>query len=221
MRLVGSICRRVAPSLLVPALLIGGCSGINTGNNSGGASGHADTAACDLRQGLDCRLEEHVALAAATTDAILAGRNDEFTAAYNALEANSQDIAGAIGAIYGTDTQNSFATLWQKHVTYLVDYTQGLLAKDDLKQKQAVDNLISFTKDAGAFFEQITDGRLNKAGMTQLMVTHVTGLKAIVDAQAANNFAQAFTQQREAAQYMDNIGNTLSDAIVQQFPDKY
>lgn len=221
MKLVRMIGRRIARPTLILALLAGGCSAINTGNNSGGASGKADTAACTLSQRLDCLLQEHVELASAATSALLGGRNDEFTAASNALDANSQDLAGAIGAIYGTDAQSAFLPLWKKQITILMNYTQSTLAKDEAAQKQATDDLIAYTKDFGAYVEQLTNGRLKKDAMTELMVTHVTGLKAIVDTQAAGNFAQAYTQERDAARYMSNIGNTLADAIVDQFPDKF
>jgi hypothetical protein len=215
------LVRMIGQTSLLVALLVGGCSAINTGNNSGGASGKADTAACDLRQKLDSLLEEHVDLVSAATGALVAGRNEEFTAASSALDTNSQDLAGAIGSVYGTDAQNQFSTVWNKQISILIDFARGTAAKDDVQQKQATDDLIAGTKDLGALIEQLTGGKLKKDAMTELAVTHVTGLKAIIEAQAAGNFAQAYTEQRNTARYSSVIGNELTDAIVSQFPDKY
>src|SRR5574341_1030806 len=58
----------------------------------------ADTPAADLRSALDQLLGEHVQLAADATNAALNGRDAEFKAAAATLDANSVDIANAIGS---------------------------------------------------------------------------------------------------------------------------
>ncbi|HTN96773.1 MAG TPA: hypothetical protein VL101_07335, partial [Nordella sp.] len=65
-------------------------------------------AAADLRLALNALLSEHVTLAAAATQAALRGRKSEFEAAAAALDMNSQDIAGAIGSVYGKDAGDAF-----------------------------------------------------------------------------------------------------------------
>ncbi len=83
------------------------------------------TPAAGLRVGLNALLSEHVYLAAAATNAALAGRQPEFEAAAAALDANSVDVAKAIGSVYGPDAEKAFLPLWRKHIGMVVDYTVG------------------------------------------------------------------------------------------------
>jgi hypothetical protein len=212
--------RRVGPGLtLAAALALGGCAS-NTSSSSGTASGKADTAAATLRVTLDELLREHVVLASAATDAALGGRNDEFTAAANALDANSQELAAAVDSVY-PGSHDAFLALWRKHIGFFVDYTQGVAAQDDAKKNKAVDDLIGYTQDFGAFIESATGGRLKKDAVADLVKTHVVGLKGVVDAQYAKDWAGAYTKERDAEKHMDTIGNALADTIVDQFPDKF
>ena len=56
------------------------------------------TPAAELRTGLNALLSEHVILAAAATGAAMGERSAEFEAAAGALDANSVDLAKAIGS---------------------------------------------------------------------------------------------------------------------------
>ncbi len=54
-----------------------------------------------------------------------------------------------------------------------------------------------------------------------LVKTHVFTLKAVVDAQAAKNWAQADSDIRTAASHMQMIADPLAEAIINQFPTKF
>ena len=62
---------------------------------------------------------------------------------------------------------------------------------------------------------------MKQAAVADLVKQHVVGLKGVVDAQAAKDWASAYKQERDCARFMDTIGNALADAITQQFPDKF
>src|SRR5262245_48398023 len=111
----------------------------------------AITNASDLRVALNSLLSEHVQLAASATNAALGGREDEFKAAADALDANSVELSKAIGAVYGPDAEAAFLPLWRKHIGFFVDYTTATAAKDTAKQDEAVANLVQYTQDFGAF----------------------------------------------------------------------
>jgi len=206
--------------VLAAALVMGGCAS-TAGTSSGTATGKADTAAAGLRAGLDELLREHVVLALAATDAALAGNNDEFTAAAGALDANSHELANAVGSVYGDNAGKAFYDLWAKHIGFVVNYTVALSKKDQAGEDKAVQDLIGYTQDFGAFIESATGGRLKKDAVADLVKTHVVGLKGAIDAQAAKNYADAFSKERDAEKHMDTIGNALADAITDQFPDKF
>jgi hypothetical protein len=177
------------------------------------------TPAAGLRVGLNALLSEHVYLAAAATNAALAGRQPEFEAAAAALDANSVDVAKAIGSVYGPDAEKAFLPLWRKHIGMVVDYTVGVATGDRAKQDRAVDDLVGYTQDFGAFLSG-ANPNLPKSVVADLVKHHVLTLKAVIDAQAAKDQERAFTALRTGAGHMQMIADPLAGAIVKQFPDR-
>ena len=74
----------------------------------------APSAASDLRVALNNLLQEHVFLAAVATGHALGGREAAFKAAAESLDANSVDLAAAIGAAYGQEAEEAFLPLWRR-----------------------------------------------------------------------------------------------------------
>ncbi len=159
------------------------------------------TPAAGLRVGLNALLSEHVYLAAAATNAALGGRQPEFEAAAAALDANSVDA------------------LWRKHIGMVVEYTVGAETGDRAKQDKAVNDLVGYTQDFGAFLSG-ANPNLPKSVVADLVKHHVLTLKAVIDAQAAKDQDRAFTALRAGAGHMQMIADPLAGAIVKQFPDR-
>ena len=181
---------------------------------------HGSASASDLRTGYNALLAEHVFLAAAATNAALAGRQAEFETAAAALDGNSQDIATSIGSVYGPDAEKAFLPLWRKHIGMAVEYTMGVATKDKAKQDKAVADLIGYTQDFGAFLAS-ANPNLPKDAVAELVKHHVVTLKGVIDPQAAGDQAAAFTALRVAAGHMAMIGDPLAGAIAKQFPARY
>jgi hypothetical protein len=209
-------------AVLAAAVLMGGCSNVEYASNTA-ASGvnHADTTAASLRTTLDELLRESVVLTSAATDAALGNRPDEFNAAQAAVTANTQQLAAAIGSVYGKDAQDAFAPLWTKHIGLLIDYTQGVAANDDAKKSKAINDLIAYSDEFGAYLENLTGGKLQRPVVADLIKTHVTEMKTIIDDQANKNWGEAYNKERDAEAHMDTIGNALADVITQQYPDRF
>jgi hypothetical protein len=178
------------------------------------------TPAAELRTGLNALFSEHVILAAAATGAALGGRNAEFQAAAGALDANSMDIAQAIGSVYGPEAEQAFLPLWRQHISFAVDYTQGIATQNKAKQDKAVADLVQYTQDFGAFLSS-ANPNLPKNVVADLVKTHILTLKDVIDAQAAKNPVKAYTALRSAASHMHMIADPLAGAIVKQFPVRF
>jgi flagellin-like hook-associated protein FlgL len=178
-------------------------------------------AAAGLHTTLFRLLGEHVDLAAAATGQALGGNTPGFEAAAQALDGNSNDIAAAIGSIYGRETQDAFDPLWKKHIGFFVAYTQGKAANDQAKQDKAVADLTAYASEFGAVIESVTEMRLRKDAVSDLVTQHILGLKDVVDAQAAKDYSKSYTALRAAYAHMQMIGDALAGAIVDQFPDKF
>jgi hypothetical protein len=178
------------------------------------------TRAAELRAGLNNLFSEHVYLAGAATNAALGGRDAEFKAAAAALDANSVAISKAIGSIYGEGAEKAFLPLWRRHIGFVVDYTVGVATSDKAKQDKAVNDLVSYTQDFGAFLSA-ANPNLPKSVVADLVKHHVVTLKSVIDAQASKDQASAYTALRAAAGHMQMIADPLAEAIVKQFPDRF
>jgi hypothetical protein len=188
-------------------------------------SGHALRAvttipAAELRAKLNTLLQEHAYLAAGATNAAIGGRQAEFQAAAGALDANSVDLSKAIGMAYGAGAEGAFLALWRKHIGFFVDYATGVATKDKAKQDRAVNDLIDYTQDFGAFLAS-ANPNLPKTTVADLVKTHVLTLKEVVDAQGMGDQKKAYTALRTAATHMMMIADPLAIAIANQFPDKF
>ncbi len=177
-------------------------------------------AAAGLRSTLTMALREHVYLAARAATAALGKRDMEFQAAAGALDANSVEIAKAIGSIYGPDAERAFLPLWRKHIGFVVDYTVGVATKDKAKQDKAVADLVQYTEDFGAFLNS-ANPNLPKATVAELVKMHVLTLKPVIDAAAVGDAMKVYVELRGAMGHMDMIANPLAEGIVKQFPNRF
>jgi hypothetical protein len=175
--------------------------------------------ASDLRVALNTLLAEHIYLAGSATGAALAGRTPEFQAAAGALDSNSVALSKAIGMIYGDDAGTAFLALWRKHIGFVVDYTTGVATKNKMKQDKAVQDLLGYANDFGAFLHSACPG-LPTTVVADLVRGHITSLKTVIDAQAAKDPA-VYSNIRMAAAHMQMIADPLAAAIAKQFPERF
>ncbi|MGH9036459.1 MAG: hypothetical protein ACRD0O_11905, partial [Acidimicrobiia bacterium] len=183
---------------------------------AGNPAGAGATLATTLNMGF----REHVFLASGATGAALGGRAEEFMAAASALKSNSNSLTEAISNIYGPDAGKAFGPLWERHIGFVVEYTTGLAARDKAKQDKAVNDLVQYSADFGAFLSTASPA-LTKETLTELVKTHILTLKDVIDAQSKKDLAGAYTKLRTAAEHMKALANPLAVALVQQFPDKF
>ena len=181
---------------------------------------HGIKSASDLRTALNLLLAEHATLAASATGAALGGRPDEFEAAAGALDENSKAIAGAVGLVYGKGAEDAFLPLWRKHIGFFVDYTMATAKKDKVAKDKAVNDLLAYTQDFGAFLES-ANKRLTQDAVAELVKSHVLTLAAVVDAQAMKDYGKAYAAERTAFAHMQHVGDALAMAIAKQYPKKF
>lgn len=184
------------------------------------AAHSASMSAGDLRVVINKLLAEHVHLAAGATGWAMMGLNKNFKAAAAGLDENSVALAGAIGVVYGDGAKEAFLPLWRKHIGFFVDYTVATAKQNGAGRKKAVNNLLGYAEDFGAFLNS-ANPNLPKDAVAELVRGHVTTLAAVVDAQANQNWTEAYRLQRKAAGHMQMISDALANAIAKQFPEKF
>ena len=187
----------------------------------GSGSGAAiDSAAANLRTDLNYLLGEHIILASKATGAALDGRNEEFAAYGELLNANGTDVGAMIGAAFGDDAKDEFNTIWSAHNGFFVDYTTGVATDDKAMQDEAVENLTTvYVPEFSALLAGATG--LPEDAVGELTTEHVVQTKAVVDAQASGDWEAAYDALRTAYAHMQMIGDALAPAIATKAPDAF
>jgi hypothetical protein len=172
-----------------------------------------------LRLTLGQLLGEHLVLAAAAMRAGLVQGADA-SAALNSLDANSADLADAVGRIFGEDARVAFADLWAKHIETYVAYIEAVRTSDAAARQAALESLHGYHVTLAKFIHGAIPG-LSQADVEGLISHHVSALISQVDAAAAGDNVRAVTVTREAYGQMFVVGDALAAGIADEFPDRF
>ncbi len=217
----------IAVVTLVVGLAIGAGIGYMSNNkdaevvNEASASIPAtDTKAADLRALLNNLESEHVDLASAATRAGFDG-DPTFKEAAASLDRNSNELADAIGSVYGDSARERFYEIWASHIGFFVDYTVAAKSADQAGMDKAVQNLNGYVEAISTFLSE-ANPNLPKEAVAQLVTEHVGLLKEAVDAHGAGDYAKSYdAQDRARKQITNKIADTLAGAIVKQNPEVF
>ena len=177
------------------------------------------TKAADLRTLLGGLEREHVDLASQATRDGFDG-SPAFAAAAGQLDKNSNDIADAVGSVYGADARTKFYQIWNSHIGFFVNYTVAAKKGDKAGMDKAVTDLGGY-EDAISDFFSGANPNLPRDAVHQLIETHVGLLKGAVDAYGAKDYAGSFAKEHDANVQIGTIADTISGAIVKQYPAKF
>jgi hypothetical protein len=144
-------------------------------------------------------------------------RQDRFVdAARDALQRNTDDLAGAISMIYDDDAAARFASLWSDHVGSLVAYSRALEDGDQTGQDRAEQALHRYCTEYGTFIEDLTEGEASAETVTNGVTMHVHHLMAATNAYEAGRYRSAYRRERTAYAAMFGQGKALSRAALKQ-----
>lgn len=188
--------------------------------SSGNMSLDVSSPASDLRATLDQLLSEHAYLAVVAMQKGIDGA-DDFDQAAGALNQNADDLSAAVGSVYGDEGGEAFKEIWKSHIGYFVDYVKATGAEDEEAKQKALDDLDSYRVEQAAFLDKATEGRLKAADLEGGLKVHVTQLLTSFDSYVAGDYDATYSNLRKAIEHMYMVGEGLSGAIVDQYPDKF
>lgn len=180
----------------------------------------AVTPAADLRSALDQVFTEHAGLAVMAMQNGVDGDPD-FEASSAALLANADDLAAAVGSVYGEEGGEAFDAIWKSHIGYFVDYVTATANDDQAGKDQAMKELEGYVVEQAAFLETATEGGLPAADLEAGLTEHVKQLIAAFDQYVAGDYEASYASLRGAYAHMLMPSEGLSQTIVNQFPDKF
>lgn len=180
------------------------------------------TPAANLRATLGRLLSEHGTLAML---AMRKGYEDptskDFQAAAAQLAQNTDDLAAAIGSVYGSSAAQAFKKMWSDHIGYFVEYVQGTDKKNKQMKQDALNHLSQYRQKFSQFISKATGGRVKADALGQMLQEHVNELIDGFNAYVNGDYQKAFQLQYTARQHLFMVAKGLSSAIVQQYPKKF
>jgi hypothetical protein len=175
--------------------------------------------ASELRVSLDRLLGEHLVLAAEAMRAAI-GSSPDTAAARQALDANADDLSGAIGSVYGDAARSSFAQVWRAHLDAYLAYIDAVAAGDQARAGAARTSLEAYGRVFGEFLAKVNP-HLTADAVAGLISHHTQALLAMVDAYRRGDAQQAYAVVGEAYAHMFTVGDALAGAISAQFPKQF
>ncbi len=174
-----------------------------------------------LRTRLEQLLGQHVGLTLRLMRARMRGDPDFAEAAVAALNRNTDDLADAVGAVYGRDGARAFSELWFNHTRSFFRYAKGLAEKNRQARRAARGELDRYRKDFGAFVESATDGDLAARPVAEALEVHIDQLLGAADAYADGDYERAFALQRRAYEHMFPTGKALAGGFRDDLPGEF
>ena len=165
-----------------------------------------------LRSTLGELLGEHMQLVVDAMGAALRG-GPEFRADAAQVNADTEQLASAIGVLFGPQSATRFASVWGDHVDALVSYSGAVAAEDEQGKAKALAQLAAFERHLSAFLSTGTDGRLTAPALSDVLHMHDRDLVEQIDAYARADFKTAYSVTYEGYQHMFAVAETLSVAI--------
>lgn len=165
-----------------------------------------------LQSALSRLLAEHMGL---MVEAMRAAEDSapEFASAAQSLNANSQDLAAAIGALYGQAAARQFLQLWAGHVENLIAYARAARQHDAAGQATATQALGTYAERLAGFLAAATSGRLPATQLSGAITMHDSDLVQQADAYVAANFDQAQELASSGYRHMFDLAQSLALAI--------
>jgi hypothetical protein len=165
-----------------------------------------------LESSLAEALSEHQVLA---TEAMRARVTDapDFSAVAQALDGNTKDLAGTIGAVFGDRAGAGFQSLWADHLDAFLAYTDAVHSGDEAAKARARTTLDSFQQKFSTFLAGATKGRLPADTLAAAFAEHDGMLLDQVEAYASKQYPRAHDLAYDAYQQVFGMSGRFAGAI--------
>ncbi len=194
-------------------------SGSPASTQAGHPAGHTATATVpakmspkQLRAQFEQLLGEHALLAVRVMRSAIAPAPELRQAADTELEDNTAALSQLASAAYGRANGDRFAQLWQRHITDLLAYANGMAAKDTSATQAARTALLADAQAYGSWLAGASKGQVQASSAAAGVRMHVQELMAQADAYNAHDYATAYRIERQAFEHMFTAGAGLAKA---------
>jgi hypothetical protein len=156
----------------------------------------------------------HALLAVRLMRGVVAAAPDFVAVASASLQDNTDALSQLVTAAYGGAHGDRFTQLWQRHITDLLSYANGVASHDASATQTARRALLADADAYGSWVAEASTGRVKASDAAAGVRMHVQELMTQADAYAAGDYATAYRIERQAYQHMFTAGAALAKASV-------
>lgn len=181
-----------------------------------------DTQAADLRSAMNKLAAEHFALAEMSLAKGAMGAEDYDFVTW-AEDQNTADFKAAIASVYGDEGADQFEQIWTTdHINAQGDLASAVANEDQEGIDAAKSRLENdFASKFGEFLGTATEGNLPADAAKDAIMQHENSVIMTFEQHVAGDYEKSYQTYRDGYALMFTIGQTLSDAIVNQNPDMF
>ncbi|MCY1446960.1 hypothetical protein D9M71_635560 [compost metagenome] len=163
---------------------------------------------------------EHIFWARSYAVANQDGQKKQAEAAATAVVSNAKAIANSIAPLYGQPAADQLLELLAGHWSAVKHYSDASVAKDDAGKKAAVSDLTRNAKGIAKFLSS-ANPNLPEDALVNILSAHGGHHVAQVDQLSKGDFAGEANTWEAMRKHMLVLADTLTAALVKQFPDKF
>jgi hypothetical protein len=172
----------------------------------------ATTSPKQLRAQFEQLLGLHALVAVRLMRSVVAQAPDLRQATDTALRDNTDALSQLVTAAYGRANGDRFTQLWQRHVTDLLSYANGVAGKDASATQTARTALLADAEAYGSWLAGASNGQVQASDAAAGVRMHVQELMMQADAYAARDYDKAYRIERQAYEHMFTAGGGLAKA---------
>jgi hypothetical protein len=201
-------------------MLLAFCAQPAWSQNPPAAPASADSAALTTRLALRDLWVEHIFWIRNYAIANQAANKQQAKVAADQVVDNATKIANSIAPLYGQPAADQLLKLLAGHWGAVKHYSDATVAKDTKGKQAAVTDLTSNAKAIAAFLAK-ANPNLPENTLVAMLSAHGGHHVAQVDELAAHDYAGEARTWQMMRTHIVSLADTLTAALVKQFPDKF
>ena len=181
-----------------------------------------NTPAGDFRSTVNRIAAEHFALAhLSLTKGFTASEDFDFVDW--AQDQNTAEFTGAISTFYGEEAATQFEQIWTgEHLSAQSDLAFARANEDQEAIDEATQALTNaFAEELGTFLSEATEGRMPLEDTVAAIAAHEKSVIDTFNFYVTGDFDGSYSTYRDGYAIMFDLGELLSFAIVDQFPEEF
>ena len=145
----------------------------------------------------------------------------ELDAADKQVLANAKQVANTFTPFYGETRSENLYTLLAAHYATVKEYSEATIAGSTDRQDAALARMASNAEDIDVFFNGVNPHYLEKGTIRGLIAAHGAHHVLQINQYKKKEYAKLEETWSMMRQHVYVIADTLTAALVKQFPDKF